>query len=275
MNQKLTEILSDFTDIMKSTDGILGAWNFGSASRGMSDEYSDADIVFLVEGGKFKETENSLEALLSRACDRVMLCREEGFNGEAIVNNGYLLCKGDEVFQFDVFLLNKDRIDDYMCRLHYTDLSEKDIVFDVNDDVKSLCESCPKGSRWNDDIKYLEKTYLYHFYMTTKYLIRKDYFKLNHVMRILFDTHASLLLTGYDAINWGGAENKLNFIPSEKQEHLKNYYCTEDFCVNKENLLKSAEWFKQDISDAFLKEGACYNTDNWSLVKGHWDKAVK
>ncbi|MBD5103978.1 MAG: hypothetical protein HDT47_03835, partial [Ruminococcaceae bacterium] len=83
MNQKLMEILNDFTDIMKSTDGTLGAWNFGSASRGMADEYSDADIVFLVEGGKFKETENSLEALLSRACDKVMLCWEEGFNGEA------------------------------------------------------------------------------------------------------------------------------------------------------------------------------------------------
>ena len=273
MNQMLTEIVNDFTDIMKNTDGVSGAWIFGSDSRGMSDEFSDADIVFLAEGEQYKEISAGIEALLAKACDKVLFCWEEEFNGDSIVNNGYLIQKNGKIFQFDVFLINNDKIDDFICKIHYTNLTEKDILFDKKGLVKTLCDNSPEGNMWSGDIDGLFKTYMYHFYMTAKYLIRKDYFKLNHVMRTLFDTHASLLLTGYDSINWGGAENKLNFIPSEKQNHLKKYCCTEDFCVNKENLLKSAEWFKQDIFDMTLKGG--FNADNWSLVKGHWDKVVK
>lgn len=108
--------------------------------------------------------------------------------------------------------------------------------------------------------------------MTAKYLIRKDYFKLNRVMRILFDTHASLLLTLYDAISWGGIENKLHFIPKEKQEHLKKYSCTEDFSLNRNNLLQSAEWFEQDAAEAVMKQSEDINADNFGSVKNYWIK---
>lgn len=272
MNFKLTKITEKFISIMKNTDGILGAWHFGSVSRKMSDEYSDADIVLLVNEGDFNNVAENLEAVLSKVCDKILLCWGEAFNGEEIVNNGYLLASEGEILQFDVFLLNSGRIDDFMCKIHYTDLSQSNIIFDINENVLSLCKSCPHGSLWSDDIKRLTQTYTYHFYMTAKYLIRKDYFKLNRVMRTLFDTHASLLLTLYDAIRWGGIENKLHFIPKDKQEHLKKYSCTEDFSLNRNNLLKSAEWFEQDAAEAVMKQSEDINADNFGSVKNYWIK---
>ncbi|HBI59925.1 MAG TPA: hypothetical protein DDY31_01725, partial [Lachnospiraceae bacterium] len=68
----------------------------------MSDEYSDVDIVFLIEENKFKEMELELPVILSKMCDEIVLCWEEDFNNNAIINNGYLLKKNSQIFQFDV-----------------------------------------------------------------------------------------------------------------------------------------------------------------------------
>ena len=154
-----------------------------------------------------------------------------------------------------------------MCRIHYTDISEKDIIFDKDGSVRSLAANCPHGELWNGDTDRLMRTYLYHFSMTAKYLLRGDYFKLSHVMRILYDTHASLLLTKYDRIKWGGAESKLRFIPEDKKAHLMQYYCTEDFAGNRERLLKCFEWFELDLGG--------FGGINSAAVMEHWLECTK
>ena len=267
MNKELLVISNDFIEIMRTTDWVLGAWTFGSAMHGGTDEYSDADIVFLVKGEFFKRAGESLNRLMSGVCDEVILCWEEGFNSGAVINNGYLLEKNGRIFQFDIFLLNKELIDDFMCKIHYTDLSEKDIIFDKDGSVRALAECCPHGELWRGDTDRLIRTYLYHFSMTAKYLLRKDYFKLNHVMRVLYDSHVSLLLTKYDRKKWGGAENKLRFIPEDKKRHLMQYYCTADFAADRERLVRCFEWFEED-SDGF-------GSINSIAVKEYWFKATQ
>ncbi|MCH5199385.1 MAG: nucleotidyltransferase domain-containing protein [Oscillospiraceae bacterium] len=249
MNLKLKNIFDSFINLITNNDSVLGAWYFGSLAHGNSDEYSDIDIVLLINGQQFKNSESIVEGCLEQACDNILLCWPEGFNGDAIINNGYLVEKDGNIFQFDIFLLNSLLIDDFMCRIHYTDLKESDIIFDKNENVKKLIEETPKGNLWQDDIKKLTSAYWYHVHMTVKYLMRKDYFKLRSVMNILFDTHASLLLTEYDIISWGGVDNKLQNIPAEKQEHLTKYYCTNDFTLVKNNLLQEMQWFATDLSE--------------------------
>ena len=249
MNQDLKNIFDKFIDKTKSMDEVLGAWNFGSEMHGKADEYSDVDVVLLVEGKKFAQMEQTIDDLLPEICDDVLLRWEEEFNGEAIINNGYILRNNGVLFQFDVFLINNDMLDDFMCRIHYTDLSEKDIIFDKRGDVKRLSENSPKGSLWSDDIERLQRTYWYHLNMAAKYLLRNDYFKLNGIFRTLYDTHASLLLSAYDTITWGGPASKLKYIPAEKQGHLKKYYCTGDVGLDRDNLIFSAELFEKDLSE--------------------------
>lgn len=271
MNQQLKNIFDEFVDKMKNTGEVLGAWDFGSAVHGTSDEYSDVDIIFLIEGNAFKETEKECSTILAELCDEIILCFEEAFNSDAIISNSYLLKKDVQILQFDIVLLNKDCIKDPMCKIFYTDISEKDIIFDTNRHVKGLCADCPHGKLWRGKPERFITNYLFYFHMTVKYLNRKDYFKLSHAMRTLYDTHAALLLTGYDAVKWGGAENKLHYIDEEKQEHLKKYYCTDDFSLNRQNLLKSMEWFEEDMQDVLEKREKVYNMEHVSAVKKYWD----
>lgn len=72
MNKELLAIFNDFIGIMKRSEGILGAWNFGSAMHGLTDEYSDVDVVLLVEGDYFKSTEQGLNALLALSSRKPM-----------------------------------------------------------------------------------------------------------------------------------------------------------------------------------------------------------
>ena len=266
MDQELKNIFGKFIDKIKSYDEILGAWNFGSEMHGRTDEYSDADVVLLVKGA-LTEAEQKMDSLLEEICERVLLRWEEDFNSEAVINNGYILKVGKSLHQFDIFLLNSDMLDDFMCKIHYTGLSERDIIFDRNGDVKRLAENSPQGSRWNEDANRIQRTYWYHLNMAAKYLLRKDHFKLNNIFRTLYDTHASLLLSEYDSITWGGIADKLKFIPAEKQEHLKKYYCTDNFRLNRDNLIYSAELFDSDLSEILAKQNIPYKPETGIAVK--------
>lgn len=272
MKQDLLNISDDFVKIMKKTKGVIGAWDFGSVIHGLSDEFSDVDIVFLIDGNAFKEMENLLSVILSGMCDELVLCFREGFNSKAIISNSYLCKKSNCLHQFDVVLINEDYVNDYMCKIFYTDIVEDNIIFDTDGRVRNLCAQCPHGKMWKDKLDRIFTTYMLYFHMTAKYLNRQDYFKLNHAMRMLFDNHASLLLTGYDAISWGGAENKLGFIPENKQEHLKKYYCLADFELNRSNLLQSVKWFKQDMCDVLRLKGKEYDMKQMSVILEYWEK---
>lgn len=259
MNKGLERIKQDFVNQMKTIDSVLGAWNFGSETHQLSDEYSDVDIVLLIDGKQFSQFTFLLEECLESISDGIVLCWPESFNSDAIINNGYLLLSGSNLFQFDVFLLNSERSDDSMCRLHYTGLKESDVIFDKTGAVRELLELHLTGSLWSGDAAYLEKTYWYHAFMTGKYLKRRDYFKLNQVLHTMFETHASMLLLGFDRITWGGSANKLHFIPVEKQEHLKKYDCPEDLEGVEQNLMRCMKWFQEDAKEVFKLKGLEYS----------------
>ncbi|MCH5194648.1 MAG: hypothetical protein J1F11_11855 [Oscillospiraceae bacterium] len=267
MNQDLKNIFEKFIEKTRSMDEILGAWNFGSEMHGKADEYSDVDVVLLIDGESFVRMEQTVDDLLPEICDDVLLRWEEDFNGEAIVNNGYILRNNGVLFQFDVFLINNDMLDDFMCKIHYTDLSEKDIIFDKRGEVKRLSENSPKGSLWSADICRLQRTYWYHLNMAAKYLLRHDLFKLEGIFRTLYDTHASLLLSAYDTITWGGQASKLKYIPEEKQEHLKKYYCTDDLGLDRDNLVTSAELFEKDLSEILAEKNMLHKPETGIAVK--------
>ncbi len=79
--------------------------------------------------GKAKFSESRFTFYLERCLEninaKIILCWPERFNSGAIINNGYLLLSGSNIFQFDVFLLNAEKLDDNMCRLHYTGLKKQ------------------------------------------------------------------------------------------------------------------------------------------------------
>ena len=270
MLKELQLVHNKFIAIMKEEKGVLGAWNFGSASHDMTDEFSDIDIVFLIDGDNFQVIDDNLTKMLKSICDDVIICWPEDFNSDAVKNYGYLLQLNEQIFQYDIFLLNNAYIDDFMCQMHYTDLQKKDVVFDIDDNVSRLIAKAPSGNLWCDDIPSIIKTYWFHVHMSAKYFARKDFFKLNNVLRILMDTHTALLLTAYDKITWGGSANKLAFIDEDKQQHLMKYGCIPDFFQMKENLLQSITWFENDIKEIGNADEAAYSQKTGNIVMKHF-----
>lgn len=270
MLKELQSIHNAFLKVMEGQPGVLGAWHFGSVLRGTMDEFSDIDIVFLVKEASFSFVDKNLTQMLNEVCDEVVLCWPESFNGDAIKNYGYLIKRSQKLFQYDVFLLNIAYIDDFMCQIHYADLNEQDIVFSKDGSVQVLMQKKNKGSLWKADIVKLVTTYWFHVQMTAKYFIRKDFFKLEGVMRILMDTHISLLLTAYDKITWGSSANKLHFIDEEKQRHLMKYGCLEDFVTVRNNLMQAMEWFDEDVGGIGAINEAVFSESVINDIKRDW-----
>lgn len=271
MLNELKTVNDRFISLIREIGGVRAAWYFGSTVRGSSDEYSDIDIVILADKSAYGETDRRLTEMLAGVCDEVILCWGEDFNGETMKNYDYILSLDGKIFQYDVFLLNSGFIDDYMCRLHYTGLTEENIIFSKSNAAEDLIEKAPKGEPWREDVKQLAETYWLHVQMSVKYFLRRDFFKLNKVLRTLMDTHTSLLLTGYDKTNWGGAENKLKFIPAEKQAHLMKYGCTEDFKLMKKNLKWSMDCFEKDVEE--IMPNCCQNAAR--LIKKYFMENLK
>ena len=99
MNDKLKEIEEVFIGQIQKSDSVLGAWRFGSETHGLSDDLSDVDIVLLIDGNYFDKSINEMEKYIENSCDEIYLCYPEEFNGEAIINNGYLISKDNDIFQ--------------------------------------------------------------------------------------------------------------------------------------------------------------------------------
>lgn len=259
-----------FTEKMKEDKNVLGAWYFGSLAHGNSDKYSDIDIVFLITETSFNKTEKNVYKLLSQCCDKIILMWEETFNSQAIKNYDFLLSVDGIIFQYDIFLLNSGKIDDFMCQIHYTGLKPEDIVFEKEHFVSGLIHAAPSGSTWNGNYKRIIDTYWLHIHMSKKYFARKDFFKLEGILRVLMDSHASLLLTAYDQLTWGSTANKLHYIDSIKQSHLMKYGCIEDWQKMKENLETEIQWFCMDVQEICTPEYKKYNNSLSTIIIKFW-----
>ncbi|MDE6710752.1 MAG: nucleotidyltransferase domain-containing protein, partial [Oscillospiraceae bacterium] len=53
MLNELKTVNEKFIGIIKENSGVLAAWYFGSNTHGLSDEYSDIDIVLLADEASY------------------------------------------------------------------------------------------------------------------------------------------------------------------------------------------------------------------------------
>lgn len=266
----LQKINEDIIGLMKKDTGILTAWEFGSGMYHTRDEYSDIDLVLLVQESDYERINQQLQKNLETVCDHLLIFWPEDFNGPSICNYDCLLEREGKILQYDIFLLNDAALDDEMCKIHYADLQTDNIYFDKTGKAAALINTNRIRHTWSDDICHLIDTYWLHIHMTAKYLLRRDYFKLAGVLRILMDTHTSLLLTAYDQTTWGSSANKLHYLPEDKQCHLKRYYCDANFQHTQANLRQSMLWFEEDIQEFKIAEAVEQNKTISDKVKKAW-----
>ncbi|MCL2636773.1 MAG: adenylyltransferase [Oscillospiraceae bacterium] len=250
MHKDLTAAFNKMIDILNTDTRCLGGWHFGSVARDMTDEYSDYDPVFLIKSKDFESFAEDIPKLMNDISDELLICWEEGFNNDKFKNFCCAIRVGGEIHQLDIFLVNDDYQDDFMCKLHCAGCTEKNIIFEKTGEVTSLL--CKDNSITNQipDATRAVETYLFHVIMIVKYFKRGDIFKIIKNMDILFHAHVDFLLSKYDTLNWGGWESKVKHcVPAEKQEHLKAYFTSADIASLKAALRKAIELFESDTAE--------------------------
>lgn len=275
MNKIFLNSFYNLVDMLKQDSRCFGAWYFGSISRGQEDEYSDIDVVFLVDSDHFEGFENTLENYIKKCCDEIVCIWPETFNCDELKNYQYIIKLSEDIFILDIFLLNSIKNNSWIAKMHYTDLSAKQVIFDKQEKVNKLIKKSPKGSKANIDISYVIKTYYTHLNMLVKYFLRKDYFKIRKNTEILYNTHTELLLGAYDKIGWGDYCVKIKHcVPENLQEHLKLYLILPDIEAMKKQVLVCAECFAMDAQKICEYKNIQYPKRIEQLIMDYYKKQL-
>lgn len=259
MHRDLEEAFLRVIEILKLDQRCKGGWHYGSISRGESDLYSDYDPVFLVADANFKEFAFDVPKILAKASDELLIFWGESFNDDHFKNYCSVIRLGENLHQFDFFIINEDFPEDWMCRQHCKGCTSDHIIFDREGQVGRFLSH---GYRTNNDIPDTVRamdTYWFHVEMLIKYFKRKDIFKLIKNMDILFHSHVDLLLSQYDHLDWGAWESKVKYcVPMDKQAHLTKYFTTADFSSFEMIIKECMPIFYEDAKEICRCKGIVY-----------------
>jgi predicted nucleotidyltransferase len=250
MNKDLTMAFNKLINILKEDKRCKGGWHFGSVSRGLEDIYSDYDPVFLVSNDDFEKFTNDLEKYFNEISDELIIFWAENFNDNYFKNYCSVFRIGENLHQLDIFIINYDYPDKWMCKLHCKGCSKKDIIFDRTGETAVFLEKGYTVDNYIPDTIRAIDTYWFHAMMIVKYFKRNDIFKLKKNIDILFQAHVDLLLSFYDTLDWGSWESKVKYcVPKEKQEYLKSYFTTADIESMKNTINKCIKVFENDSNE--------------------------
>ena len=265
----------NLVDLLKRDSRCLGAWYYGSISRGLEDDFSDIDVVFLIDGNHFEGFSAVITDYVATSCDEVVNVWPESYNCDELKNFQHVIRLKDDLYMIDFFVLNSIKNDCWIARQHYMDLLPNQVIFDKSGAVKELIKRSPTGSKVNIDIPYVIKTYYTHLCMLKKYFLRCDYFKLRKNIDFLYNAHTELLLSQYDKIGWGDYCNKIKqCIPKNMQEHLKLYMTSPDIDIMKREILICAECFALDAQKICLDNKIQYPKHTEKLIIKEFKKCL-
>lgn len=237
-----------------------GGWHFGSVGRGETDEWSDFDPIFLVGNDDFEAFSADCPKILAAACDELLILWPEDFNNDCFKNFCAAVRLADNLHQFDFFILNADRPDDWMCKTHCKGCTKDNIFFDRIGEVAAFLD---RGYRTDNNIPDTLRaidTYWFHIQMLVKYFKRKDIYKIIATIHdFIFHAHIDLLLSRYDTLDWGSWESKIKrCVPEEIQRHLLAYFAPADFAELKAAVKKGMTLFEQDARSICAYKGISY-----------------
>jgi len=256
MHKDLTLAFNKMIDILKTDERCFGGWHFGSVARNMTDEYSDYDPVFLIDSKGFESFANDIPKLMADISDELLICWAEDFNNNCFKNFCCAIRIGANIHQLDVFMVNNDEQEDWMCKMHLSGCTEDNIIFDRTGETALLLnKGCSVENHVPDTMRAVD-TYWFHAVMLVKYFRRGDVFKVLKNIGILFHAHADLLLSKYDTMSWGDRESKVKHcVPVGKQEHLKVYFASADLTALKSAVRKGMKLFESDAAEICKSKG--------------------
>ena len=275
MHEDLVNGFNKMIDILISDRRCKGGWHYGSVSRGLDDQYSDFDPVFLVADRDFENFAGDVDDIVGKICDELLISWPEGYNSGYFKNFCNLIRIGENLHQLDFFILNSDHIDNWWCRQHLKGCTRANLIFDKNGEVAALLDKGLRTDNDRPDTMRCIDTYWFHIEMLIKYFKRKDIFKLIKNIDILFHAHADLLLSEYDTLDWGGWETKVNkCVPIDKQTHLFGYFTNIDLQSYEAAIKHCMIDFNNDAKEVCTSKNMEYPVDIADQVMKYFNKHV-
>jgi predicted nucleotidyltransferase len=259
MHKDLEIMFEKVVKLLIEDERCKGGWHYGSVSRGKEDIYSDYDLIFLVKNSDFEAFADDVPKLLAKSSDELLIFWGEDFNDVHFKNYCSVVRLGNNLHQFDFFIINQDYPEQWMCRQHCKGCTRENIIFDRTGEVGKFLDNGYRTDNVIPDTVRAMDTYWFHTEMLIKYFKRKDIFKLIKNMDIIFHSHVDLLLSAYDNLDWGSWECKVKYcVPLVKQEHLKNYFTHAEFTDIAEAMKVNMLYFKQDSEEICKSKGIEY-----------------
>lgn len=260
LSPTLAEVFDRMMRLLAADDRCLGAWHFGSLSRGLADAFSDVDPVVLVTSDGYVSLVRELPQFYRSAADRLQVIWPERYNNDFFGNYGALLEHRGELFQFDLFLMRADRVDEHFCRAHRLGCTPEHVIFDKTGEVAALLARGPGlASAAPPNVGYLIDTYYFHAQMIIKYLLRPDFLKMGKLLRELYHAHAEVLLAVYRRAEWGSPETRLALdAPAERVVHLRDYLAPADAAIAARQLVRACRNFSDDARAACAARGIAF-----------------
>lgn len=275
MHKDLELAFERVVEILKEDGRCKGGWHYGSISRGAEDIYSDYDPVFLVSDKDFEQFAEDAPKVLAKASDQLLIFWGEDFNNEHFKNYCSVIRLGDNLHQFDFFIINSDYPEEWMCRQHCKGCTRDNIIFDRTGEVAEFLDKGYRTDNHIPDAVRAMDTYWFHLEMLIKYFKRKDIFKLIKNIDILFHSHVDLLLSRYDTLDWGAWESKVKYcVPKEKQQHLKAYFTRAEFSELEAAVKRAMILFKQDAEEICKEKDIDYADEVAEQVIAYFNKRM-
>lgn len=275
MHKDLQLTFQKVIKILKEDERCKGGWHYGSVGRGSEDLFSDYDLILLVSDKDFEQFATDLPNIIAKASDELLIFWGEDFNDAHFKNYCSLIRLGNNLHQFDFFIINADHPEEWMCRQHCKGCTSDNIIFDKTGEVAEfLAKGYTTDNYIPDSIRAMD-TYWFHAEMLIKYFKRKDMFKLIKNIDTLFHSHVDLLLSQYDTLDWGSWESKIKHcVPEEKQQHLKSYFTNADFDDLEAAVKKSIILFKKDAEEVCKAKGIDYPDTIVEQVISYFNKRM-
>jgi hypothetical protein len=270
MNPKLKDAFDKTVFLFKNDSRVVAAYHSGSVGTSREDEFSDVDPIFLIKQEEFVAFDNGLKQLFEQEVAKSVLWWPERWiwafesSGNVNIPRNYAIffeVDGD-LIQYDINIMiapQKGRIK----------VSNAQFIFDkIN--ILEITTEHPLPVLDKRKLVWNIEMYWIYVYIHTKYIKRRDIFKLLYAQQELFREHLEVLRylgSNADESWWPLIAKKV-----ERKENLLKYWTQPDVDLIAKSLQEQILQFSSDARQACAKCQVEYPEKFEAFVINHLKK---
>ena len=272
MNPTLSHAFHQTVSLFKQDPRVIAAYHSGSVGTEREDEYSDVDPVFVIEPQHFESFDHELQNLLEPALGKAILWWTERWIWEPEGRKNPVNPRN-----YAIFFEMEGQLLQYDINIRATPAKNRirvqsgQLIFDK----AGILEVFSSGTPPTLDLKRLAWTiemYWIYVYIHTKYLKRRDIFKLLYAQQELFHEHLDVLRFLQPNIDRAWWPLMADQVEKDAQKRLLIYFGANDVDSIARVLPEQVRQFSHDAREACEKWKVEYPDSFERAVLGYLQK---